>query len=52
MGEMRFTKIIYCHIGNIVIETEQWCVLLTVSQWYKQTVYHTHIYKLQMIKSV
>ena len=49
MGEMRFTKIIYCHTGNMVIETEQWCVLLTVSKWYKQTVHHTHIYKLEMI---
>ena len=49
---MRFTKIIYCHTSNIVIETEQWCVLLTVSKWYKQTVHHTHIYKLEMIKNV
>ena len=52
MGEMRFTKIIYCHTGNMVIETEQWCVLLTVSKWCKQTVHHTHIYKLEMITNV
>ena len=25
------------------------CVLLTVSTWYKQTVYHTHIYKLEIV---
>ena len=46
---MRITKIIYCHTGNMVIETEQLCVWLTVSKWYKQTVYHSHIYKLEMI---
>ena len=40
---------IYSHTGNVVIETEKWYVLLTVSTWYKQTVNHRHIYKLEMI---
>ena len=25
------------------------CILLTVSTWYKQTVHHKHIYKLEII---
>ena len=35
-------------------QTSNWerkmnCVLLTLSTWYKQTVHHTHIYKLEII---
>ena len=33
----------------MVIETEQQCVLLNILKSYKHTVYHTHIYKLEMI---